>query len=100
MPFKKGQSGNPAGKPKGIKNRDTLLREERRAIFDEEASQMWRDLIKQMKPEYIADQFMGKAPDKLDITSKDEKIESGVNIEAIAQEIEDRLKEKKLNDNS
>lgn len=27
IPFKKGQSGNPAGRPKGSKNRSTIIRE-------------------------------------------------------------------------
>lgn len=66
MPFKKGKSGNPLGKPKGIKNRETLLKEERRAIFEEEASKKWIETIDKLPPTYIADQFMGKAPDVLD----------------------------------
>ena len=37
--------------------------EERRAMFDKEISQVWIDKIKRLRPEYIADQFMGKAPD-------------------------------------
>jgi len=41
------------------------LKEERRVIFDEEISKKWIETINQLKPEYIADQFMGKAPDEL-----------------------------------
>lgn len=70
MPFKKGQSGNPDGRPEGAKGKATLLKEERRAIFDQEVSQMWKDTIKQMKPEYLGDQFMGKAVDKLEVEAK------------------------------
>lgn len=70
MPFKPGQSGNPAGKPKGTKNRDTLLKEERRRIFEERVSQDWEETIKKLRPEYVADQFMGKAPDKVEITGE------------------------------
>ena len=66
MPFVKGQSGNPAGKPRGAKNKTTLLKDERRAIFDEEMSQIFREQIKKAKPEYLLDQFLGKAKDKLE----------------------------------
>lgn len=60
--------GHPpmGGRPKGAKNKSTLLREERRAIFDEEVSQLWRETIKKMRPEYIGDQFMGTAPQKVE----------------------------------
>ena len=63
MTFIKGQSGNPAGKPKGIKNRETLLKEERRAIFDAKVSQKWEEIIDELSPHYVADQFIGKAPE-------------------------------------
>ena len=62
MPFQKGHLGY---RKKGTKNKETLLKEERRAIFDEEISKKWKDTINQLKPEYVADQFMGKAPDEL-----------------------------------
>lgn len=41
-PFTKGQSGNPAGKPKGVRNRSTLAAE---ALLDGEAEQLTRKAI-------------------------------------------------------
>ncbi len=41
-PFTKGQSGNPAGKPKGIRNRSTLAAE---ALLDGEAELLTRKAI-------------------------------------------------------
>lgn len=70
MPFKKGQSGNPRGKPLGTKNRATLLKEERRAIFDYQVSQNWEQTIAKLRPEYIADQYLGKAPEEVNVNAK------------------------------
>lgn len=65
------QKGNKlGGRPKGAKNVSTLLREERRAIFDEEISKRWRETISELRPEYIADQFLGKAPEEINIRAK------------------------------
>lgn len=41
-PFKPGQSGNPAGKPPGAKNRATMLAQ---ALFDGEAETLTRKII-------------------------------------------------------
>lgn len=90
--FKPGQSGNPAGKPKGIKNRETLLKEERRAIFDEEISQIWKEKIHELRAEYIADQFMGAAPTKVEHSGE---ITTGLSAEVIAI-AEEELKKRKL----
>ena len=55
------------GRPKGAKNKKTLLMEERRAMFDTEVSQVWLKTIRKMRPEYVGDQFMGKAPDNVNV---------------------------------
>ena len=52
--------GHPGYKPKGAKAKITLLKEERRAIFDAEISQVFEDKIRQARPEYVLDQFLGK----------------------------------------
>ena len=75
MPFKKGQSGNLAGKPKGTLNKETIAKEERRAIFDAEVSKVFIEKIHQARPEYLLDQFLDKAKDKLDVTISEEPSE-------------------------
>lgn len=83
MTFQKGHSKiEGSGIQKGQKHTITLLREERRAIFEEEASKKWLDTIEKLPPVYIADQFMGKAPDtnvniNLDATSTERTRELG-----------------------
>jgi hypothetical protein len=46
MPFEKGQSGNPAGRPRGARSKRTILAEK---LFDEHAEQLWRDAIQLAK---------------------------------------------------
>jgi len=60
MTFVKGHKGF---KPKGTKHKETLLKEERRAIFEARISEKWEEVIDQLRPEYVADQYLGKAPD-------------------------------------
>jgi hypothetical protein len=62
MTFVKGHK-LATGRPVGSKNVRTLEKEERRRIFEEEASQIWIDTIRKLPPTYVADQFMGKAPE-------------------------------------
>lgn len=70
MKWEKGQSGNIDGRPKGAKNKLTLLKEERRAIFDEKISAKWDKIIDNLRAEYVADQFMGSAPTEMKITEQ------------------------------
>ena len=69
MPFKKGNDLGK-GRPVGAKNKATLEKERRREMFDELITQKWEEIIDELKPEYVADQFMGKAPDILDAKIK------------------------------
>ena len=96
MPFTKGKVGNPNGRPVGAKGKLTILKEERRAIFDDEVAQMFREKIREARPEYLLDQFMGKAPDKLDITTKDNAIGLPMTDELI-ELARQELKKRKLN---
>ena len=56
--------------PKGSKNKDTILKEERLAIFEAEMSKMYLDKIHEAKPEYLLDRFLGKITDKLEVTGE------------------------------
>lgn len=93
MPFQKGHPGYK----KGHKNKATLLKEERRAMFDEEISRKWHEIINSLPPTYVADQFMGKAADKIEHSGE---IKSGETlsaelVEIAREELKKRLKEKK-----
>ena len=70
MVYKIGQSGNLNGRPKGRKNKSTLLKEERRAIFDAKIAKKWDEIIDSLPPQYVADQYMGKAEENLNIKGK------------------------------
>ena len=59
------QKGNKlGGRHKGSLNKSTLLKEERRAIFDEEMSGVFVEKIHQARPEYVLDQYLGKPVEK------------------------------------
>lgn len=66
MVFKPGTSGNLNGRPKGAKNKTTLDKEQRRALFEELVSEKWEEIIKKLPPTYVADQFIGKAKDTVE----------------------------------
>lgn len=85
MTFVKGHSGF---KKKGTKHKETLLKEERRAVFEARISQKWEEIIDQLRPEYIADQYLGKAPDKVEfkgeLTTNDPALEEAAKAYATA----------------
>lgn len=86
--WKKGQSGNPKGKPKGAKSFSTVFDETVKEIAKANKiskQEVWAILFKKAYSEAkdgkfdfyrdIMDRYYGKAKDNLDITSKGEKIE-------------------------
>lgn len=75
MPFKKGEVSNPKGRTVGSLNRETINKLERRAIFEKEVEAMFIETIKKARPEYLLDQFLGKAPDIIEGTIKTEPSE-------------------------
>ena len=52
------------------KHKTTIEKEKRRELFDELVSQEFPKLVKNAKPEYKIDQFMGKTPEVIQQTSK------------------------------
>ena len=68
--------------------------EERRRVFEERASEKWEEIIDKLPPTYVADQFMGKSPDKIE-HSGEIKTTTTIPKEAI-EIIEEDLRKKKL----
>jgi len=64
------------GRKSGTPNKATLLQDERRAIFEQEMSRLFIEKIRAARPEYLLDQFIGKAPTHLDITTLGERIKA------------------------
>ena len=58
------------GRPKGSKNKTTLDKEQRRALFEELVSDKFEQLVDKARPEYLLDQFIGKATDKMELGIK------------------------------
>lgn len=83
--------GHPkwGGRQEGSKNVTTLLKEERRAIFDAKVSEKWEETIAQLPPTYIADQFMGKAEEKIKVT---EVTEASEEIKALSDKFDEFYK--------
>ena len=64
--------GNPnippgPGRPKGLKNKATLDKEQRRILFEKLVSGKFEQLVGMAKAEYLLDQFLGKAADKHEV---------------------------------
>lgn len=88
--FLPGISGNPAGKPKGIKHMSTLLGEAIRKVAEDEAEPqdvlIVKALLSKAKSGDISairevwDRLEGKPQQSTDITSDGEKIQTGVVI--------------------
>lgn len=97
--FKEGVSGNPAGKPKGIRHMSTLLEEAIKKVAEGDAEPadilIVKKLIEKAKQgndksvEMVFDRLEGKAPQKIDVTSNEKTISVSPRI----QELADKLRE-------
>lgn len=90
MPFKKGEVSNPKGRTVGSLNRETINKLERRAIFEKEVEAMFIETIKKARPEYLLDQFLGKAPDIIEGTIKTEPSDK---VKELAELLRQKMKE-------
>lgn len=110
--FKPGQSGNPNGRPKGVRNFGTLfdeavrkiVKEKKLPIDDPEIEMVTRAVIEALKGNYMfyrdtMDRKYGRPKEQTDITSGGEPIQFGVSTEMllIAKEVVKKLREKEGN---
>ena len=99
MPFKKGQSGNPAGRDKGVGNKSTEKAKELfitimsgnvkkfKTALDylyKEDKIKWLDVVNKFFPYYL--------PRQTDITSDGESIKPDINISVVNEKIARDLK--------
>lgn len=93
MPFQKGNK--LGGRTKGALGKETISKLQRRAYFDERAADMFEAWIRKVRPEYGIDQYMGKAPDKIEHSGEIKTGESySAEVIALAKQ---ELKKRKTN---
>jgi hypothetical protein len=68
MPFQPGHN-LATGRPLGSQNKATIAKQKRQELFDLWVSQEFEALVAVAKPEYKLDRFMGKMPDKMEMTA-------------------------------
>lgn len=97
IPWKEGQSGNPNGRPKGSKNRSTLVREMLEARLDENhtyAQAMTKAVMeKAMAGDVTAwdklfDSAFGKITDKQELTNPDGTMSPNITVKVVTKDKE------------
>lgn len=109
-PWKKGESGNPNGRPKGQRNYATIYREaliKLAEINGKEADELENEMVQKAiaaarKGDYrfykdLLDRLYGSATQKVDHTTKGEQINDLSQVEKIAQEVASKLRNANTN---
>lgn len=86
--YKKGQSGNPSGRPKGSISLKTWAKNKIQTMTDEERE----EFLEGMDKKVIWAMAEGNPDTKTDLTTKGEKINMSPESLALAKEYEEKLK--------
>lgn len=89
--FKKGQSGNPGGRPKG-KSLKEYTRDMLAAMSDEER----QEYLKGLPKEIIWKMAEGNPDSKIDTPPANVTVNNNTDLDALAQKMADKLKEEKI----